>query len=117
MLNEASLGCPGFWQVDAMSAHRQLHHIRPVSRRGLARLMLKLPAHRGQLAAVAESSIVLDELFEIYELAAAALDGFRRKGNPDLAKEYAETCVELEGLVLRDLRELPARLGVQRSQS
>ncbi|MDM9649111.1 hypothetical protein [Rhizobium sp. S163] len=100
-----------------MTAHRQLHHIDPASRRGLSRLMLKLPDHRGQLVALAKSSIVLDELFEIYELAAAALDGFRNDQNSELASEYADICRELEALVLIDLQEFPARSGSKRSQS
>ncbi|ARM16092.1 hypothetical protein Bra5_PD00549 (plasmid) [Rhizobium phaseoli Brasil 5] len=73
------------------------------ARSGRARLMLRLPAVRQRLAAFSASSNDLDEIFEIYELAAVAAERFRRKQVDALVAEYDATCREIEAFISDDL--------------
>jgi hypothetical protein len=66
------------------------------ARRGLARLMLKLPALRAGLQDAASQSRALDELFEAYEIAAVALETFRRGGDRVRTGEYEGLCTGIE---------------------
>lgn len=66
------------------------------ARRGLARLMLKLPALRTSLQAAASRSSELYELFEAYEIAAVALETFRRSGDQVRTSEYEGLCSGIE---------------------
>ncbi len=66
------------------------------ARRGLARLMLKLPGLRAGLQAAALRSRDLDELFEAYEIAAVALETFRRSGDLARISEYEGLCSGIE---------------------
>ncbi|MCS3743590.1 MULTISPECIES: nodulation protein [unclassified Rhizobium] len=73
---------------------------------GLRRLMLKLPQHRARLATLAGplDPARLRDLFEIYDEACIALDGFRRSSGSELIiEEYESVCAELEADVVREL--------------
>jgi hypothetical protein len=66
------------------------------ARRGLARLMLKLPGLRAGLQAAASRSSDLHELFEAYEIAAVALETFRRASDHMRTSEYEGLCSGIE---------------------
>ena len=73
---------------------------------GLHRLMLKLPAVRKQLEALAASPSwpLFCDLFEAYDAACIALEAFRRRNADDpLVSEYEILCAELEAEVSRQL--------------
>jgi hypothetical protein len=73
----------------------------PSPENGRKKLMLKLPALRAQLRNLAGDTV--GELFESYDLATSALDGFRRETstNPGFIGEYEELCREIEREVSR----------------
>jgi hypothetical protein len=71
------------------------------ARRGLWRLMLRLPALRGQLQIVAAHNDDLNELFEAYEIAASALESFRREHNKVRVEEYESVCSAIEGDIIQ----------------
>ncbi len=73
------------------------------ARRGLWRLMLKLPALRGRLQIVAAKSPALDDLFEAYDDASIALERFRRDGNVTRIAEYDGICSGIENDVIQNL--------------
>ncbi|MBY5527139.1 hypothetical protein ACU8V1_29850 (plasmid) [Rhizobium leguminosarum] len=68
--------------------------------RGRRKLMLRLPDFRRVLAD--RASETLDEIFEAYDLAADALDRFRRQSPREevLIKEYEQLCREIEQEVI-----------------
>lgn len=73
------------------------------SKKGLWRLMLKLPALRGRLQILAASSSVLDDLCEAYEIASSAFEALSKRNEPgDAARaaEYEGLCSEIEGDVI-----------------
>ncbi|PDT02745.1 nodulation protein [Rhizobium chutanense] len=73
---------------------------------GLHRLMLKLPAARKQLEALAASSSrrLFCDLFEAYDEACIALEAFRHQNDDDRpVREYEVICAELEAEVIRQL--------------
>ncbi|WP_234819530.1 MULTISPECIES: hypothetical protein [Sinorhizobium] len=69
---------------------------------------MALPQHRKQLLSI--KSAELDDLFEAYALAAAALErlSMQTPKQPELVAEYRQICVSLQTEVLR----LLARNGV-----
>lgn len=69
---------------------------RDSARRGLWRLMLKLPALRGQLQIIAAQTTDLNELFEAYEMAASALERFRKEEDRTRVREYETVCSAIE---------------------
>lgn len=73
------------------------------ARRGLWRLMLKLPALRGQLQIIAARTRELDELFEAYEMAASALEGFRKDMNHVRIQEYESLCSAIEEDIIQHI--------------
>ncbi|RDJ11518.1 hypothetical protein B5K06_14710 [Rhizobium grahamii] len=73
-------------------------------RRGLRRLMLKLPAIRGRLQTIGEKSEPLRSLCEAYEDASSTLDRLRSAaGDEDRAMihEYEIVCAEIEADVIK----------------
>lgn len=72
-------------------------------RRGLWRLMLRLPAIRGRLQIAAARSARLDDLFEAYEVAAVALERFQRAHDCPKVLEYESVCHEIEADVIQYL--------------
>jgi hypothetical protein len=69
------------------------------AKRGLWRLMLKLPAIRGRLQLLAAKASSLDDLFEAYEEASAALERMSRSRDRQdcpLIEEYENVCAEIE---------------------
>jgi hypothetical protein len=73
------------------------------ARRGLWRLMLKLPALRGQLQIIAAKSPALDDLFEAYDDASIALERFQRDQNARWILEYEIISSEIETDVIQTL--------------
>ncbi|KQV12689.1 hypothetical protein ASC97_32215 [Rhizobium sp. Root1203] len=74
------------------------------ARRGLWRLMLKLPAIRGELQVLVARSGRLNDLLEAYEEANATLERFLRdRGRNDcpLIAEYETVCAEIESDIVR----------------
>ena len=74
------------------------------ARRGLWRLMLRLPALRGTLQLVAESADPLEGLCEAYEDASVTLDRLLREpgdANCPMVKEYQTICNEIESEVIQ----------------
>lgn len=72
--------------------------------RGLWRLMLKLPAIRGQLQVLAPRRESLRGLCEAYEDASTMLERLRNKPGEDhcpLVKEYETVCAEIETDVIQ----------------
>ncbi|MBY3568966.1 hypothetical protein [Rhizobium laguerreae] len=72
---------------------------REAARRGLLKLMLRLPSFRGQLQLLWQSDTSLEALCEAYEDATATLERLMRKsgvGEEGLADEYRSVCLELE---------------------
>ncbi|SFB32613.1 hypothetical protein SAMN03159496_02950 [Rhizobium sp. NFR07] len=85
-----------------------------LARRGLWRLMLKLPAMRGRLQILAQKSTVLTDLCEAYEEASMAAERMSREiphANPSRLAEYQSICSEIETdvvhLVLQKSRNVP----------
>jgi hypothetical protein len=69
------------------------------ARRGLLRLMLRLPALRGRLQVLATRPSPLDDLFEAYEDAAATLDRLQQRcdrRDAALIEEYLDLCGAIE---------------------
>ncbi|WP_341827036.1 hypothetical protein [Agrobacterium pusense] len=76
---------------------------RDSARRGLWRLMLKLPALRGQLQIIAAQTTDLNELFEAYEMAASALERFRKEEDRTRVREYETVCSAIEEDVIQHI--------------
>lgn len=72
-------------------------------RRGLWKLMLKLPALRGELQVLSARNATLLSLCEAYNDASSMLDLLRRNGSSDikLIGEYQGLCTELEEEVIK----------------
>lgn len=73
-------------------------------KRGLWRLMLKLPALRGQLQLLASRSPSLGSLFEAYDDARTTLErllGDLGKDNELIIAEYENICAEIESEVIQ----------------
>ncbi|TGR65749.1 hypothetical protein EN837_21805 [bacterium M00.F.Ca.ET.194.01.1.1] len=77
---------------------------RDSARRGLWRLMLKLPALRGQLQIIAAQTTDLNELFEAYEMAASALERFRKEEDRTRVREYETICSAIEEDIIQHWR-------------
>jgi hypothetical protein len=77
---------------------------RDSARRGLWRLILKLPALRGQLQIIAAQTTDLNELFEAYEMAASALERFRKEEDRTRVREYETVCSAIEEDVIQQWR-------------
>lgn len=74
------------------------------AKRGLWRLMLKLPAVRATMQALEGKSAALTGLFEAYEDTCATLDRLLRNpdtSDPAMIAEYRTICSEIEADVLR----------------
>lgn len=85
-----------------------------LARRGLWRLMLKLPAMRGRLQILSAKSTVLNELCEAYEEARATADRMsqeRTEAGASRIAEYETICAEIESdvihLVLQQSSNVP----------
>ncbi|MDP9772250.1 UNVERIFIED_ORG: hypothetical protein QE434_001039 [Rhizobium sp. SORGH_AS 755] len=76
---------------------------RDSARRGLWRLMLKLPALRGQLQIIAAQTTDLNELFEAYEMAASALERFRKEEDRTRVREYETVCSAIEEDIIQHI--------------
>ncbi|MBD9448244.1 MULTISPECIES: hypothetical protein [unclassified Rhizobium] len=77
-------------------------------RRGLHRLMLKLPSVRGRLQLIGEKSESLGSLCEAYEDASSTLDRLRSSAgdmNHAMVHEYEMVCAEIEADVIKYCRE------------
>jgi hypothetical protein len=70
--------------------------------RGLWKLMLKLPAIRGQLQMLSARNSTLLSLCDAFDEASSTLDRLRRNGSDDLKliAEYETLCSDLEGEVI-----------------
>lgn len=70
--------------------------------RGLLKLMLKLPALRGQLQLLSGKNMPLASLCEAYDEAASMLDRQRRRDPQDtlMVAEYELICLEIEEEVI-----------------
>ena len=77
---------------------------RDFARRGLWRLLLKLPALRGQLQIIAAQTTDLNELFEAYEMAASALERFRKEEDRTRVREYETVCSAIEEDIIQHWR-------------
>lgn len=66
--------------------------------RGRKKLMMRLPWVRDVLALQATETLF--ELFESYDLATDALDGFRSAGDKTRIEEYEVLCQEIEQEVM-----------------
>lgn len=78
---------------------------RGIKQSGLRRLMLKQPALRVQLQALAASPSACANLFEAYDEACLALERFRRDPRfRSLVEEYETVCQEIEASILCDIR-------------
>jgi hypothetical protein len=68
------------------------------SKRGLAKLMLKLPSLRDRLQHVVAMNPVLSDLLEAYDEASAMLDRLERQICEDeaLLDEYRSICTDIE---------------------
>lgn len=78
------------------------------AKRGLWRLMLKLPAVRGRLQLLAAQPSPLDGLLEAYEEASTALERMSRdrpRQECPLIEEYEAMCAEIESDVVRYVLE------------
>lgn len=74
------------------------------ARRGLRRLMLRLPSSREKLRALKEPSTGLSSLAEAYEDASVMYFSLLRSGDaadPTLVREYGQICREIEDDVAR----------------
>lgn len=71
-------------------------------RRGLLRLMIKMPALRGRLQILSATNPSLLGLCGAYEEANTALDRLRKvNANRDAIAEYEELCTDLETDIIR----------------
>ncbi|MBN9135076.1 MAG: hypothetical protein J0I92_03390 [Phyllobacterium sp.] len=72
------------------------------AQRGLWKLMLKLPAMRGQLQMESAKNKALVGLCDAFDDATTALDELNRdpRSNADLIKEYETICSEIESEVI-----------------
>jgi hypothetical protein len=72
------------------------------AQRGLWKLMLKLPALRGQLQMESAKNKALMGLCDAFDDATTALDQLNRdpRSNADLIKEYETICSEIESEVI-----------------
>ncbi|MBY5324505.1 hypothetical protein ACC713_14330 [Rhizobium johnstonii] len=71
---------------------------------GRRRLAMRLP-HMRKLIMAACDPLEL-ELFEAYQMAVEARDAVRRRRfNPNLVREYDETCSDIEQHVIRAIQE------------
>lgn len=70
--------------------------------RGLLKLMLKLPALRGQLQLLSVKNMPLASLYEAYDEATSMLDRQRRRDPQDtsMVAEYELICLEIEEEVI-----------------
>ncbi|MDL2409409.1 hypothetical protein PY650_28015 [Rhizobium calliandrae] len=78
-----------------------------VARRGLWRLMLRLPAMRGRLQILGAKSSALQDLFEAYEDASVTLERLLREPDgaaPQMIREYETICSEVENEVIEYCR-------------
>lgn len=78
------------------------------SRRGLWRLMLKLPSMRGRLQILAATSTPLDGMLEAYEEASTTLERMTQEREAErdaLIDEYQTVCSEIETDVVRYVLE------------
>jgi hypothetical protein len=69
------------------------------NRRGLMKLMLKVPALRGRLQIVSASNADVFSLCGAFEDASSTLDRLRKQGeraNPAVISEYESLCDEIE---------------------
>lgn len=81
------------------------------SQRGLWRLMLKLPAMRGRLQLLAAKSSSLNDLFEAYDEASAAVERMSRERSREdcpLLEEYETVCTEIESDVIHYVLRHPS---------
>ena len=80
---------------------------RQIAEKGLARLMLRLPATRATIRAAAASQPHLYELCGAYGEACAVLDRMRKDADadPSIVREYEMICAEIEIDVTRILLE------------
>lgn len=75
-----------------------------LARKGLWRLMLKLPAMRGRMQIIAVKSAALRELFEAYEEASMTAERLAGQGtlaNSTRLVEYQTICAEIENDVVQ----------------
>ncbi|MBY5782606.1 nodulation protein [Rhizobium leguminosarum] len=81
------------------------HLTRQAAEQGLARLMMRLPATRATIRAVAASQPHIYELCGAYGEACAVLDRMRRdrSADPAIITEYEIICAEIEVDVIRIL--------------
>jgi len=81
------------------------HFTRQIAEKGLARLMMRLPATRATIRAAAASQPHLYELCGAYGEACAVLDRMRKdtSANPSIVTEYEIICAEIEIDVMRIL--------------
>jgi hypothetical protein len=72
------------------------------SQRGLWKLMLKLPAMRGQLQMLSTRNSTLVSLCDAFDEASSTLDRLRRNGSSDdrLLVEYETLCSDIENEVI-----------------
>ncbi|MGO6815036.1 hypothetical protein [Rhizobium leguminosarum] len=71
---------------------------------GRRRLAMRLPHMRTLIMAACDPLQL--ELFEAYQMAVEARDSVRRRRfNPNLVREYDETCLEIEQHVIRAMQE------------
>ncbi|HWK65583.1 MAG TPA: hypothetical protein VNS34_11615 [Rhizobiaceae bacterium] len=69
------------------------------NRRGLARLMLKMPALRGQLKLLSARSEEMRNLCGAFDEASSTLERLRRERddrNADMIAEYEKICADIE---------------------
>ncbi|WFR98137.1 hypothetical protein PR017_20485 (plasmid) [Rhizobium tumorigenes] len=81
------------------------------AKRGLWRLMLRLPALRGRLQILTGRSDSLVDLCEAYEDASFTLDRMLREpgsANAAMIKEYQTICSEIESDVIQYCLERPS---------
>ncbi|WP_049733534.1 hypothetical protein [Rhizobium ecuadorense] len=80
------------------------------ARRGLWRLMLRLPAMRGRLQLLAAKSSSLNDLFEAYDEAIATVERMSRDRSGEqcpLLEEYETVCAEIESDVIHYVLKHP----------
>lgn len=74
----------------------------PMAKRGLWKLMLKLPALRGELQILAVKDGALESFCESYEEASETLARVQQERNPPygIVEEYQSICDEIESEVI-----------------
>ncbi|MRG57217.1 hypothetical protein GF108_16685 [Phyllobacterium sp. SYP-B3895] len=72
------------------------------AQRGLWKLMLRLPAMRGQLQVLSARNTTLQSLCDAFDEASSTLDRLRRNGSKDLKliAEYEMLCADIESEVI-----------------